>query len=154
MYETILVATDGSEGASAAVEHAVDLAGRLDASVIGVAVVETRTAYDNAIVDPDVAQRQLRERAEQALDSMESIATDADVPVETVIQAGVPHEEILTVADDADVDFLVVGNRGRSAFRGAILGSTVDAIVRLASVPVLVVDTDGTSTSQGDGAVT
>ncbi|AGB36941.1 universal stress protein [Natronococcus occultus] len=139
MYDSILVATDGSEAASVAVEHAIDLASGLGATLYGVAVVETRTEYDNAIVDPDEAEDHLCERAEATLASLEERAAGADVPVETAVRVGVPHDEIVTYADDCGVDAIVVGARGRSSFKGALLGSTVDAVVRLATRPVLVV---------------
>lgn len=139
MYESILVATDGSEAASVAVEHAIELADRLGATLYGVAVVETRTEYDNAIVDPDEVESHLRERAETSLATLEERAAGAEVPVETAVRVGVPHEEIVTYADDCDADAIVIGARGRSSFKGALLGSTVDAVVRLATRPVLVV---------------
>ena len=146
MYDSILVATDGSDAATAAVEHAIELARRFDASLHGVTVLESRTEYDNAIVDPEEAERRRRERAESTLADLESAAggesgsgVDA-VPVETAIRTGVPHAEILAYADERDIGAIVVGSRGRSSFKGALLGSTVDAIVRQANRPVLVVD--------------
>ena len=151
MYDSILVATDGSDAATAAVEHAIELARRFDAPLHGVSVLESRTEYDNAIVDPEEAERRRRERAESTLADLESAAggsgadSDADaVPVETAIRTGVPHEEILAYADEHDIGAIVVGSRGRSSFKGALLGSTVDAVVRRANRPVLVVD--GTDT--------
>lgn len=139
MYDAILVATDGSDAATDATEHAIELAVRFDASLFGIAVIETRTAYDNAIVDPDEAERALRERAEDSLETLESAASDAGVRVETVIRSGVPHEEIVAYADERDVDVVVVGAEGRSDLRRALLGSTVDGVVRFADRPVLVV---------------
>lgn len=139
MYDSLLVATDGSDAASLAVEHAIGLAERLDATLYGVAVVETRTAYDNDIVDPDEAERRLRERAEASLAALEETADDAGIHVETVLRAGVPHEEIVAYADEWGVDAIVVGSRGRSEFKRALLGSTVDGVTRLATRPVLVV---------------
>ena len=139
MYDSVLVATDGSDDASIAVTHAIELARRLETPLHAIAVVETRTAYDNAIVDPEEVERRLREEAETTLEELESLAVDADVAVETAVREGVPHEEILGYADEHGVDTIVVGSRGRSSFRRALLGSTVDAIVRLSPVPVVVV---------------
>lgn len=139
MYDSLLVATDGSDAASTAIEHAVGLAGRLDATLYGVGVVETRTAYDNAIVDPETVERRLRERAEESLAALEEAATDADVAVETELRAGVSYEEIIACADERDVGAIVVGARGRSEFKRALLGSTVDGVTRLATRPVLIV---------------
>ncbi|MFC6718571.1 universal stress protein [Natrialbaceae archaeon GCM10025810] len=139
MYDSILVATDGSDAATDAVERGVELARRLEVPVHGVAVVEERTAYDNAIVDPEEVEARLEERAQAALSALEEAALEAGVSAVTAIRSGVPHEEILTYAAEHDVDVIVVGARGRSSFRRALLGSTADAVVRYADVPVLLV---------------
>lgn len=139
MYDSLLVATDGSDAATAATEHAIGLAAQLNATLYGVAVVETRTAYDNAIIDPDEAQQRLEDRADASLEALEEAATAADVPLETAIRFGVPHEEIVAYADERDIEAIVIGARGRSEFKGALLGSTVDGVTRLAARPVLIV---------------
>lgn len=140
MYESILVATDGSEPATAAADHAIELARRFDAALYAIAVLESRTEYDNAIVDPDEADRRRRERAEETLEAIAIDARDAGLTVETTVRNGVPHEEILAYATECDADAIVAGARGRSSFRRALLGSTVDRLIRFAERPVLVVD--------------
>ncbi|THE62958.1 universal stress protein [Salinadaptatus halalkaliphilus] len=139
MYDSLLVATDGSEAATTAIEHAVGLATRLEIPVYGIAVLESRTEYDNAIVDPAEVEQRRRAAAESALEYLEEQAAAADVPVETTIRSGVPHEEVLAYADERDAGAVVIGARGRSSFKRALLGATVDRIVRLADRPVLVV---------------
>ncbi|WP_323171516.1 universal stress protein [Natrialba sp. PRR66] len=142
MYDSLLVATDGSDAATTATHHAISLATELDATVYGLAVLESRTEYDNAIVDPDERERKRRAAAESALAELADEATAAGVPVETEIHSGVPHEEILAVATEHDVGAIVVGARGSSELKRALLGSTVDAVVRFADRPVLVVEDD------------
>ena len=139
MYDSLLVATDGSEDASMAVSHAIGLARDLEATLYGVSVVETRREYDNAIIDPEEVQRRLRADARDALSELEAAAQEADLEPETAVLEGVPHEELLAYADDHDVDAIVVGARGDSSFKRVLLGSTVDAIVRLSPIPVVVV---------------
>ena len=140
MYDSILVATDGSEAASTAVEHAVELARRLEVPLYAIAVLESRTEYDNAIVDPKTVDRRRREQASSWLEQIESIAQDAGVDVETTSRSGVPDEEIRAYADELGVGAIVLGAQGRSSFRRALLGSTADRVVRLAAQPVVVVD--------------
>jgi len=142
MYDSILVATDGSETATTAVDHAVELAARFDASLYGIAVADDRTDYDTGIVDPEEAMQHLRERAVGWLETVESNAANAGVAVETTVRTGVPHEEILAYADENDIDVIVVGARGRSSLKGALLGSTIDRVVRVADRTVLVVGDD------------
>ncbi|QLG51051.1 universal stress protein [Natrinema halophilum] len=147
MYDSILVATDGSETASTAVDHAVELAERFDASLYGIAVVDDRTAYDTGIIDPEEAEQHLRERAAGWLEELEARAANAGVAVETTVRTGVPHEEILQYATATDIDVVVVGARGRSSFKGALLGSTVDRVVRVADRTVLVVGNSSASST-------
>ncbi|WP_254763454.1 universal stress protein [Natrinema marinum] len=142
MYDSILVATDGSEAAATAVDHAVALAERFDAPLYAIAVVDDRTEYDTGIVDPEEARQHLRERAVGWLADLEETASESDVAVETTVRTGVPHEEILGYAAETESDVIVVGARGRSSFKGALLGSTVDRVVRVADRTVLVVGTD------------
>ncbi|MFA9415279.1 universal stress protein [Natrinema sp. HArc-T2] len=149
MYDSILVATDGSETATTAIDHAVELAARFDASLYGIAVADDRTDYDTGIVDPDEAMQHLRERAADWLETVESKATDADVAVETTVRTGVPHEEILAYAAETDSDVIVVGARGRSSLKGALLGSTIDRVVRVADRTVLVVGDDADDDQTG-----
>ncbi|ELY69996.1 universal stress protein [Natrinema versiforme] len=139
MYDAILVATDGSDAAATAVDHAVALAQRFDAPLYGIAVVDERTDYDSGIVDPEEARQRLEERADDWLAALEATATEGDVAVETAVRFGVPHEEILEYAAEVDADAVVLGSRGRSSFKGALLGSTVDRVVRTADRPVLVI---------------
>jgi nucleotide-binding universal stress UspA family protein len=139
MYDRIIVATDGSDNAQRAARHALDLARRYGAELHAVYVVETRTGYDNAIVDPDVVRENLREEGREALTAVET-ESGADVSVVTSIREGVPHEELLTYVDDRGIDLAVVGAKGRSAFKTILLGSTTEALLRADRVPVLVVD--------------
>ncbi|MFC6835029.1 universal stress protein [Halomarina ordinaria] len=140
MYERVLVATDGSESARRAVAHAVSLAAQVGADLHAVAVVETRTAYDNAIVDPEVVRENLRSEAEDALAEVRAAAEERGVPVTVQVTEGVPHERILAAIDDRGADLVVLGATGRSAFKTALLGSATTAVLREASVPVVVVD--------------
>ncbi|MFT4882884.1 MAG: nucleotide-binding universal stress UspA family protein [Natronomonas sp.] len=139
MYDRILVATDGSENAADAIDEAAALADATDATLHGIYVIETRTAYDNAIVDPDEVERTLREDGEEALAALEERAAETGVEAETAIRKGVPHEEILDYAADHDVDLVVIGATGRSAFKTVLLGSTAERVLRRATRPVLVI---------------
>jgi nucleotide-binding universal stress UspA family protein len=139
MYNRILVATDGSDTATRATRHALDLARQYGAELHAVSVIETRTGYDNAIVDPEVVRQNLREEGEDALASVESQA-DPDLSVVTEIREGSPPEELLEYVETWDIDLAVLGAKGRSAFKTILLGSTTEALLRADVVPVLVVN--------------
>jgi nucleotide-binding universal stress UspA family protein len=52
---------------------------------------------------------------------------------------GRPHEEIVGVAREMDVDLIVMGTHGRSGLSHILLGSTAERVVRNAPCPVLTV---------------
>jgi len=139
MYDRILVATDGSTTAQRASAHAVEVARLSGAAIHAVYVIETRTGYDNAIVDPDVVHQNFRDEGEAALAAIEEQA-GSDLAVTTAIREGVPHQELLAYADENGIDLVVMGSEGRSAFKTILLGSTTEALLHSATVPVLVVD--------------
>lgn len=139
MYDRVLAATDGSDAATAAVSHAIETARGSGAELHAIYVIETRTAYDNAIVDPETVERNLRADGEAALETVEEMADDAGVPVTTTLERGIPHERIAAYAEDEDVDLLVVGASGRSTFKTVLLGSTAEALLGASPVPIAVV---------------
>lgn len=139
MYDHILLATDGSENAERATRHALDLARQYGAELHAVYVIETRTGYDNAIVDPEVVRQNLREEGEDALARVESQA-NSDISVVTSIRRGSPPEELLQYLETQDIDLTVMGAKGRSAFKTILLGSTTEALLRADVVPVLIVN--------------
>jgi nucleotide-binding universal stress UspA family protein len=60
-------------------------------------------------------------------------------PVERRVEFGVPSEQLVRVAKEEEAALLVVGSRGRGAFKGALLGSVSSDAVAAAPCPVLVV---------------
>ncbi|QLG28667.1 universal stress protein [Halorarum halophilum] len=138
MYDRILVGTDGSRDAEAAVTHAIDLARQVGATLHAVYVVDTRTEYDNDIVDPETVRRTLTEEGKAALAAIER-QSGPETPVVTEIREGAPSEELLEYVDTNGIDLVVLGAQGRSAFKTILLGSTTEALLRADEVPVLVV---------------
>jgi nucleotide-binding universal stress UspA family protein len=142
MYDHILVATDGSDNAQRATNQALDLARQYGAELHAVYVIETRTGYDNAIVDSDTVRQNLRNDGEEALGAIEAEGKP-DVSVVTGIREGVPHEELLSYSEDQGIDLVVMGAKGKSAFKTILLGSTTEALLRADQVPILVVNSTG-----------
>jgi nucleotide-binding universal stress UspA family protein len=115
------------------------LAAGTGATVHAVSVVETRTAYDNAIVDPDEVRENLRTDAREALEAVERAAEEAGIDCETTIEEGPPPERILEAIARTGADVVVLGATGRSAFKRLVLGSTTERLLSEAPVPVVVV---------------
>ena len=132
MYETILVATDGSSSANRAVDDAIDIASTFDADLHAISVVDTSRYGDSMLSGTEGVIDELRERAAEVLEDVE---TRADVDVTTEHRQGRPHEEIGEYTDAIDADLVVLGNRGLGA--GDQIGSTAERVVRYVDRPVL-----------------
>ena len=134
MYETILVATDGSESADRAVDYAVDLASTFDAELCAISVVDTRR-YGDSMLSGDASIVESLER--RGTELLEDVQARTDVDVSTELRRGRPHEEIAGFADENDADLIVLGNRGLGS--SAEIGSTAERVVRYVDRPVLTV---------------
>lgn len=135
MYRRILLPTDGSEGSQRATEHAVALADEVDATVHAVYVLNA-TEFDEL----DKSAVDERERAgESALDAVERASDRAGVDVETELRRGVPHEEILTAAEEAEADAVVMGTHGRTGIDRLLVGSVTERVIRESPIPVTTV---------------
>ena len=75
--------------------------------------------------------------SEAAFDSLAPEITAADADRE--VRLGQPAVVLAEVAADCDAEFIVVGSRGRGAWRSAVLGSVSSEVVRRAPCPVIIV---------------
>jgi nucleotide-binding universal stress UspA family protein len=134
---TIVVGTDGSKGSEAALSEGLDLAKRLGAKVLVVAV-----AHVSDLLGGSVYQHKLSEhldRARAALDAARTMAEEAGVEAEFEIFEGDAAEEIAMIAERRDADLVVVGTRGHGGVAGSLLGSVSADVVRRSKRPVVVV---------------
>lgn len=135
MYERIIWATDGSEGADAALAEVKKLAvegGR----IIAVHCVEFLTGRAMGLpTDPEEPEHAARIR-EQIADLR---AEGFDVSLVTHRVHTSPADTISAVAEEEHADLIVCGTRGMSALAGALMGSVSQRLLHAAHVPVLVV---------------
>ena len=137
-YTDILVPTDGSEGAEAAIGPAVDVASTYDARLHGLSVIDTMAM--GVDVRSGAILEALEESAQSAVDSVEEQATRASVSaVETAIEHGNPYRGIRSYVEDQDIDLVVMGTHGRSGIERYLLGSVAEKTVRASAVPVMTV---------------
>jgi nucleotide-binding universal stress UspA family protein len=137
-YTDILVPTDGSKGAEAAIGPAVDIASTYDARMHALSVVDTMAmGFD---VRSSTLLETLEASARSAVETIEEHATEASVSaVETAIERGTPYRGIRSYVDDHDVDLVVMGTHGHSGVARYLLGSVTEKTVRTSPVPVLTV---------------
>jgi nucleotide-binding universal stress UspA family protein len=145
-YRRIVVGTDGSETATKAVEHAVQLAARVGASIIAV------TAYDPHSQGRDRDQAAAPEEIQWRVTGPGAADEHARAAVRLAHQSGVADatalsEEgtaagaLLDVADRRRADLIVVGSKGMSSPSRFLLGSVPNAVSHHAPCDVMIVRT-------------
>lgn len=137
MYDTILVATDGSPSAEGAVERAFDLAEHYDATVHAMFVVDTRMYGEPALSSTELVVEEVEERGHELLQNLTDQASSRGVELVTRCCHGVPYEEILSLADETDADLVVLGYKGETHPTTDHIGSVAERVVRFATRPVL-----------------
>ena len=138
MYQTILIPYDGSDEAEKGAAHGLELAAALDADVHGLYVIDLPGAPRTLSLrdDEDQMRQEYREYGEEILDDFGDRAAEHGVGYTSAIRTGSPNEEIVEYADAEGIDAIVMGSAYRGKI-GGILGSTMDRVVRTATVPVV-----------------
>ena len=135
---TIVIGTDGSKGSEAALSEGLDLAKRLGAQVLVVAIAAHVSDVLGGSVYKDKVSEHLN-RARAALDVARTMAEEAGVEAEFEVFEGDAAEEIAMIAESRDADLVVVGTRGHGGIAGSLLGSVSADVVRRSKRPVVVV---------------
>ena len=150
MIKSILVALDGSEHADAALQHALWLAERLRATVLGLHVIDIVSIEGSFLhdisgslgfepyLDFSAKMREaLRERGRVLLDTFTRRCTERNVPCDTNLGMGIVANEICDQARTADL--VVMGHRGvNEQFSTGLLGSTTESVTRKSPKPAVV----------------
>lgn len=144
MYERILVPLDGSLTAEAGLRHAIALAAALKSKLVLLHVMDDFALMVEmaSVANYESMSDTLRRYGQDALDRARKAAADAGVMSETVLREQ-PQARISEVIDGEAVkhrcDLVVMGTHGRRGFSRLTLGSNAEAVMRISSVPVLLV---------------
>ncbi|MBL8093842.1 MAG: universal stress protein [Anaerolineales bacterium] len=145
MLGTILVPLDGSEFAERALPIARSLAERFSASLVLIrAVMPERLGGITTLTAKHFETYEQEIRTDQALADryLEHVAqrlTSKGVQVRTRAVVGSAAGVICSIAQSDPVDLIVMSTHGRTGAQRLIYGSVVDAVLRAAHVPVMLV---------------
>jgi len=144
--KTILFPTDFSNGARAAMDHAVSLARDYQARLVLLYVVQDISIAEWYIPSSLSVTDLLEDMQKSASQEMDKWAAEVSVNVkdlETMVVRGVPFVEIIRTAREKKVDLIVIGTHGRTGIDHLLFGSTAEKVVRKAPCPVLTVRSAG-----------
>lgn len=137
MYETILVATDGSERARKAADYAIDLAAQYDATVHAIFVVDTHLLDEPALSSAELSTDAIEDAGHEFLVEVEKLAERRGIPFQRRSAHGVPKFVILDYAEEIDADIIVMGAVGHTP--GHRVGSVADHVFEHAPRPVMTI---------------
>ena len=146
----MLVALDGSEQSGAAAAGAIWLAKRLEATLVGLHVIDVVSIEGSFFHDisgslgfepyldfSSKMQEALEARGKMILDDFASACSRQGLRAETGLTTGIVANQICSRARTADL--VVMGHRGVNArFSTGLLGSTAEGVTRKSPRPVLV----------------
>ena len=155
MFDTIVIATDGSESVQRAVDVALDFADRFDgheshsdslanqnAKRSGDADVHALFVVDEGQIEssPESVREELRAGLEDdGENAVAEVATRAETSVTTAVREGHPAAAISDYAPEVDADVVATGTRGRHGENRYLIGGVAESVVRRCPVPVLTV---------------
>jgi nucleotide-binding universal stress UspA family protein len=139
----ILVGVDRSEPALAALGLAADLAAVAGASLTVLEVVEDVSPFPlgPSTTVTSEGEEEAPERAMALLEAAAGGVRERGVPVQFVVRSGEPASTLVELAEEIDVDLVVVGTRGRGGPDQLLLGSVSRTVADRARRPTLVVPT-------------
>ncbi len=143
MYKKILLPTDGSKFSENAEKHALFLAEKTGAEIIAVSVIEN--SFSIGLPSEDTIHeinQLLKEETKANLNKVTALKDemDSNIKITSVIREGSPAAVILDVAEEENVDLIVIGSSGKSGFDRFLMGSVATKVVKSASCSVLVVN--------------
>jgi nucleotide-binding universal stress UspA family protein len=145
MFKHLLLTTDGSPAAEAAIQKGIDFAKSINARITGVhvnVVPEYHVmSYRTAILEDTRKQflQDCKEHAAKFLAMIEAAAKSAGVECDTAfVIHDDPYEGILKTAAERGCDLIVMASHGRKGVKGLLTGSETQKVLAHSPIPVLV----------------
>ena len=139
-FRHILVPTDFGKYSQRALDVAVELSQKFDASLTLLHVYEIPTyAYASMSFTPVELLSSVAEAAQQEFDAALVTLRSQSPGAKGILRRGVAWEVILAAIEETRADLVVMGTHGHRGIAHILLGSVAEKIVRLSRVPVLTV---------------
>ncbi|GAB4299579.1 MAG: universal stress protein [Thiohalomonadaceae bacterium] len=137
----IMVASDASPYSAGAVRVAIDMVRQYGGRLTAMSMVPF--ADDLEAVGTGALLAEQDRLVQSHLDDVVQQAAAAGVPCATVLCHGeLPHAEIAAVAEEAEVDLIVMGRRGKRGLAHLMVGDATARVIAHAAANVLVVPRD------------
>ncbi len=136
-FEKLLLATDGSESAEAAIQEAINIAKVCSSRLYVISVVEVNPEYE--ALAPKIVEKAETETKDH-LDSIKKKAEKKGISCDIIAHQGEePYRFIVDEAAKKKVDMIVMGSHGRTGIKRLMMGSVTSRVIGHAPCKVLVV---------------
>ena len=143
--KNILVPTDFSKFADAALKKAVDIATQYDTKIYLLHVIDEQIkqcAVDYCL-SYEVVKQLEKESVKASTDKFqkeaEAIIKEKKIKVIFDVKNGVPSEVILSEQKAKKIDLIVIASHGKTGILKQLMGSVADKVVKGSKCPVMVV---------------
>lgn len=130
MFNKIMIPSDGSKFAEKAEDVAIDLAKKLESTVVAVHIIDEKLIYPFDIME---------EEGNKILSKIRAKGNAQDVKVDEVLIFGNPRHDMKKIAEKSHADMIVIGSHGRSGIEKILMGSVAENALKTVDVPVLLV---------------
>jgi nucleotide-binding universal stress UspA family protein len=136
----ILIPVDGSSHSMRGVEHAACLISAFAASLDSITLLR--------VINPALFAERLKEgidpdkEARTILDKAKEVFLRADIPERVItskMRIGTPSDEILREAEEGDYNLIIMGRKGRTAFKDLILGGVSSTVLQRCQNPTVAI---------------
>ncbi|TAJ45034.1 universal stress protein [Methanofollis fontis] len=140
MYERIILATDGSENAQRATESTIGLVKELKSASVTIVHILLSAPSESEIVRAKFdLHHLLEEEARRTIQTTIQRFEEEGIPYSLVVALGDPASEIIRYAEKEGAGLIVIGSRGLTALKGALIGSVSQKVAQSAECPVMIV---------------
>ncbi|XRO77426.1 universal stress protein [Methanocaldococcus sp. 10A] len=157
MYKKILYPTDFSEVAEIVLKHV-----KAFKNLGGEEVILLHIIDENDIKKKDIfslilgvaglnksieefeneLKKKLSEKAKDKMEKIKKELEDIGFKVKDIVIVGNPHEKIVEIAEEENVDVIIMGSHGKTNLKDILLGSVTENVIKKSDKPVLIVKRD------------
>ncbi|HWJ97035.1 MAG TPA: universal stress protein [Acidimicrobiales bacterium] len=147
---TVLLATDGSDLATAAMARGVDLLGHehrfITLAVVLPVFVPTASVSPMdthpTLVDAELEEELEAEQRAAQDDGVHELDEVLGITAQHLVETGEPGPTICDVATEVGAEIIVIGSHGHGLLKRVLMGSVSTHVLHHAPCPVLVIRTD------------
>jgi nucleotide-binding universal stress UspA family protein len=136
--EKVLFPTDFSECSKSVLPYVLSFAEahKSHLTILNVVEFEEVQHLSTGAAAGEAESSYLAKRTE-ALQAM--VGPHPNIHIDFVVREGHPYKEVLRLAEEGDMDMIIMATHGRTGFEHILIGSVAEKVVRHSLTPVLIV---------------